>query len=101
MLPPGNCRLPHHRSMNNKFGACSQLRSFSMLFKYSPLEKGQFCLLSIIDVEDNINCKLEDFALDRAPEYDANSYAWVPNMAMSRSLAMATTGPSRLLNPVF
>ena len=50
-------------------------------FHYSPLEAGQFRLLTITAVERDIVCELDSFAVDDAPPYDAISYAWGPKEA--------------------
>jgi len=49
-----------------------------MVFNYTPLEEGQFRLLTILQVTDGLFCELENFALEITPGYDAISYAWGP-----------------------
>jgi hypothetical protein len=50
-------------------------------FQYPPLKAGHFRLLTISALECDIVCKLDSFALDDAPPYDAISYAWGPKEA--------------------
>lgn len=91
-------RIDYHQELNS----FHIFRPFSwteetMQFHYAPLEEGHFRLLTVLDVEYGLNFELEDFALDKAPDYDAVSYAWEPKDA---DVVVTCNGKGRAMSSV-